>query len=120
MDVVKVRVAELKATIAENREAHRAMFLEAQGKYRARMVEELDRMLTDARTGRRIRRAVSMPEPEDHTADYDRIIRMLEMSVDDEIELDEGDFSRYVMDQWEWARSFASNTMMYVAAADGS
>ncbi|KKM74264.1 hypothetical protein LCGC14_1402120 [marine sediment metagenome] len=114
MDTVTVRVKELLATVKENREAHRTLFLTAQGNYREQMVKELDSMLADARAGRRIRRAVSMPEPEDHTADYDRVIRMLEMSVDEEVELHEDDFSRYVMDQWEWARSFASNTMAYV------
>ncbi|MFI5387626.1 MAG: hypothetical protein ACHQ50_16075 [Fimbriimonadales bacterium] len=71
-------------------------------------------MLADAKAGRRIRRAVAMPEPEDHTRDYDRIVRMLEMSVDDVLVLSEYDFSQYVMDQWEWAGTFASNTLSYV------
>ncbi len=120
MDTVKVRVVELLKTVKENRDSHRALFLEAQRNYRQQMVKELDVMLGDARAGRKIRRAVSMPEPEDHTPDYDRVIRMLEMSVDDEVELHESDFSRYVLDQWEWARSFAANTMAYVGGVDGS
>lgn len=114
MDTVKVKRDELLAVIKKNRDKHRAVFNKAQAAYRKRMIEELDSMLADAKAGRHIRRAVRMPEPEDHTRDYDRIILMLEMSIDDVFELNEYEFSQYVMDQWEWAATFASNTLSYV------
>jgi hypothetical protein len=44
-------------------------------------------MLEEARSGKPIRRSISLPEPQDHTGDYDDIIAMLEFSVDNEIEL---------------------------------
>ena len=34
-----------------------------------------------------------LPEPEDHTDDYERILRMAQMSVDDVIELSADDFA---------------------------
>lgn len=81
------------------------------------MIEELDRMLKDAKDGKQIRRAVIMPEPQDHTPDYDRVIAMLEMSVDTVIELDADSFDNYVMDNWAWrANALATNTM-YAAKA---
>jgi hypothetical protein len=114
MDTVRVRREELLTLVKKNRDNHRAVFEKAQETYRERMIKELDSMIADAKAGRRIRRHISMPEPEDHTGDYDRILRMLEMSVDETLELSEYDFSRYVMDQWEWAESFAVNTLSYV------
>jgi hypothetical protein len=117
MDQVKVKRLKLLATIKKNRKAHRDLFLKAQEGYRKDMIEELDRMLKDAKDGKQIRRAVIMPEPQDHTPDYDRVIAMLEMSVDTVIELDADSFDNYVMDNWAWrANALATNTM-YAAKA---
>ncbi len=113
MNAVTVKKEELLEKLRANRSSHRDVFLKAQEEYRAEVIVELDKMLEDARGGRRIRRMVALPEPEDHTADYDRVIAMLEMSVGLEIEISEHEFQRYVLDQWEWAGSFAANTLRY-------
>ena len=115
MELIKVKRDELLAKIEVNRTNHRQVFEDGQEVYREQMIKELDAMLADAKSGKKIRRAVSMPEPEDHTSDYDRVIRMLQMSIDDAIELDESDFARYVMDQWGWNASFAATTAAYAA-----
>lgn len=112
MDEVKVKREKLLEVVRKNRKAHRDLFLKAQEGYRKDMIAELDQMLQDAKDGKQIRRAVMMPEPQDHTADYDRVITMLEMSVDKEIELDSEAFDNYVMDNWAWrAHAMATNTM---------
>lgn len=41
-------------------------------------------------------------KPADHTADYDRIIRRLELSEDQEQFVKHSDFDRYVLDEWSW------------------
>jgi hypothetical protein len=88
------------------------MFLKAQEGYRIDVVEELDRMLKDARDGKKIQRALSMAEPQDHTKDYDRVIDMLEMSQDEIIEIEAHEFDQYVRDNWAWkAHADALNTM---------
>ena len=116
MDTVKVGRTELLEAIKANMAGHRAAFEAAQEVYRERMIAELDTMLADAKAGRSIRRAVSMPEPEDHTNDYASIVKMLEMSVDDVIELDEESFQQFVMDDWYWKSSFAHSTLAYAAS----
>jgi hypothetical protein len=55
--------AELLERMRANRDRHRQVFEEALEGYRAQMVAELETMLTDAKAGRRIRRAVKLPEP---------------------------------------------------------
>lgn len=118
MDSITVKKDELLAKMKTNRDNHRGVFEKAQEVYRAQIIKELDQMLDDAKQGRKIKRMVMLPEPEDHTSDYDRVIAMLEMSVDDEIDLAEHDFQQYVLDHWAWERSFASNTSSYLAMND--
>jgi hypothetical protein len=68
-------------------------------------------MLKDAKEGLRIQRSVTLTEPSNHVKDYDRVITMLEMSVDDTIPLDAQAFDRYVMDNWDRSRfALATNT----------
>jgi hypothetical protein len=113
MSKVTVKKAELLAAIRKNRDTHNTTFLSAQEGYRAQAIEELDRMLKDAREGKKIRRSVELVEPEEHTRDYDRVIRMLEMSTAEEIMITEKQFSQYVLDEWGWMRAFAQSTSRY-------
>lgn len=41
----------------------------------------------------------------------------LEMSVDDEIVLDESSFAEYVMDDWDWQHQFLSDSSAYSLTA---
>jgi len=116
MNEVTVNKAELLEKVKENRSKHRQIFEDAQIKYRELVIEELDLMLKDAKKGRKIKRWIGLPEPEDHTDDYDRVVRMLEMSVDENVTLRAVEFDNYVMDQWGWNASFAANTVSYTQA----
>jgi hypothetical protein len=102
MQTVKVKRLSLLEKLQSNRQAHRDIFLKAQEGYRKRVIQELDQMLAETRAGKSIRRAINLPEPQDHTADYDRVIAMLEMSVEDEVQIFAQEFDMYVMDNWAW------------------
>jgi hypothetical protein len=92
MNDVKVKREELLNKVRANRDAHRSLFLLAQEGYRKLVIEELDKMLANARAGLPIKRSVSLTEPSDHTKDYDRVVAMLEMSVEETITLEAQDF----------------------------
>lgn len=113
MNEIKVKRDELLAKIKENRKSHRDLFLEAQKGYRELVIEELDRMLKEAKDGKPIRRSITMPEPVDHTDDYDNAIAMLEMSVDDEVVIESNEFACYVRDNWSWKRHAQHTNMAY-------
>ena len=115
MQSVTVKLQDLIERIRINRNSHRELFLKAQEGYRKLVIEELDRMLADAKAGRPIQRSISLSEPSDHTQDYDRVIAMLEMSVDDTVTLNASDFDRYVLDNWDWSR-FVRSTNTALAA----
>jgi len=114
MDDIRIKKDELIARMTENRESHRALFLEAQDGYRQAIIDELEAELKRAREGRTpVWKAVSLPVPKDHTKDYDAVLDMLEMEVREEIELSPSDFRKYVRDEWQWREEFIGTTQMY-------
>ncbi len=117
MDTVTVRKDELLKALRENRDSHRDAFLLAQEGWRETIIEELDRRLADARAAKKVHATFHMPEPQDHTTDYDRIIRMVEMNISDEIELDGYEFSRFVMDDWDWKAEWSGSNLAYTQTA---
>lgn len=116
MENVKVKRNDLLSKLEANRDKHRSLFLKAQDGYRALVIKELDKSLEDARNGGAIRTVISMQAPQDHTDEYDNVIAMLRMSVDDVIELDSHSFQCYVMDKWTWAQAAAFLNSTYAAA----
>jgi len=55
----------------------------------------------------------NLTAPENHIEDYIRVLRMLNMSVEDKITLSEVQFNQYVMDNWHWTRSFKTMSATY-------
>lgn len=113
MNQITVSKSNLALTLKTNRDNHRAFYEEAVEVYRkeaARLAKEQAELMLRGEI-KAVR--VSIPVPEDHTEDYNRIIAMLEWSIGDTFELSEQDFSQYVNDDWGWKASFAANTMSY-------
>lgn len=116
MRQIRVKKDDLLKIIEKNSKEHHAAFLEAQKAYRKLVIQELDRQLRTARKGGPLNfvRLVQVQAPEDHTSDYARTIKMLNMSLDKEIMIDEREFQNYVEDRWEWSRDWAANSLNYV------
>jgi hypothetical protein len=115
MQSITVDKKTLIETITKNRDDHREQFLAAQDKYREKAVEILDERLQQAREGKRINLVVRLPEPVDYTESYNTALSMLEWEIEDQVELDQHDFERYVENKWEWQQMFAANTQSYLA-----
>jgi hypothetical protein len=118
MREVTVKREKLLEKIKENRENHQEAFELAIEAYRKAAIEELEAMLAEAREGKRIRRKVSLVEPVNQTREYDQAIMMLEMSVDEEITLQEHEFACFVMDRWRWKEQFAKTASSYLNEGD--
>lgn len=114
MEVVKIKKSVLLETLKKNRQAHRNIFEEAQSGYRAEAIKLLDKALRDAREGREINTFVRLNAPIDQTKDYDRALKMIEMSVDENIEISEVDFACYILDDWNWKHSFMTTNAFYL------
>lgn len=115
MEPIKVNKEHLLDTLRKNRDEHRAMFLKAHDIYCEKMAEEFTLRAKEARENSKVRRAFTMPVPEDHTVDYDTVIGMLEWDEGDVlVELSHRDFMTYVRNDWGWQQSFAANTQSYL------
>jgi hypothetical protein len=113
-DEVLVDKNELLGVLRGNRASHRDVFLRAQEGFRDRAIKELDRSLADARAGNEVRLVVSLPKPEDHTEDYDREIRMLEMHQESTVRIRAQLFDQIVMDRWGWSHTFNATNSSYL------
>jgi hypothetical protein len=111
---IRVNRDELLEALRKNRAAHREMFERAAVGYRKRAIEELDASLQDAKAGKKIRRSIGLVEPMDQTKDYDRVIRMLEMTVDQIVTIGAQEFQQYVMDDWSWKEQFTTSNAAYL------
>lgn len=101
MENVRVSKTELLEKVMQNRNQHAELFKKAQEGFIRRWTEEMHDMMKAAENGD-VRLYVGLTPPSDHTAEYNRAIRMLEMSQDDTIEIDTETFAQLVMNEWQW------------------
>lgn len=113
MKSVTVKRTDLLDAIRANRDTHRDEFEKGLAGYKARLLEELEQRVTDLRAGRQIEQYIHLPIPEDHTRDYDAVIRMLEMEVAETVEIDQRTFAQYVMDDWAWKEQWVGTMSNY-------
>jgi hypothetical protein len=112
---VRVRRLAVLEKLNANRDGHRETFEDALEGFHKAVVDHLTQALKDAKAGKKYTTAVHLPQPQDHTRDYDRCIAMLEMSLDEELELSSVEFAQYVLDDWGWKGDFITTANTYLA-----
>lgn len=112
---ITVNTSELRAAVQANRDRHRAEYEKALKSYehamRAWFEEQLQRLLA----GKSWDRNPPHPAPEDHTDDYDQLIGMLTMSVNETMDLDWSTYRQFVDDEWGWSRATQVTNSYYAA-----
>ena len=111
----KMKKERLLEEISANRDNHRKIFLEAIDGFKIQAVEVLEQKIEMLKKGKKTELYVRMPEPEDHTRDYDRVIAMISENLLGEIELTEAEFAQYVLDDWQWKNEFLSVSNSYTS-----
>ena len=104
---------ELLEALRKNREAHTAEYKEAYEGFKIAFIQECVKLLERAKEGKFDKQAIGLAAPMDHTKDYDRVIRMMEMCTAEEIIVSENQFSQYVLDEWNWQGQFKMSTAAY-------
>jgi ABC-type phosphate transport system substrate-binding protein len=104
----------LLSKIQENKNNHRQIFEEAIKKYREAAIKLLDKKIELLKKNKMPNLFIQLPLPTDHTCDYDRTIKMINMDTRIEIELTEEEFAKYVLDDWQWKREWISTASNYV------
>jgi hypothetical protein len=120
MHSIKVDKKELLATIKKNRDNHHSVYEEAFEGYRKECIRILEENLKLLKSGKKVVVAFFEQAPQDHTGEYNMVIRMLEMDVDPIVELDQQQFSNYVDDNWNWKQHWNLSNTKYAASLSNS
>lgn len=111
-----VSKAQLLDILRANRAKHQEVFEEAVRGWHDHALKMLAGKEKEIRSGRLPRAiTISLPAPENHVRDYNRVIRMLEMHLEDQYTLTEQEFSWYVEDNWDWKRRWTVSNSGYAA-----
>lgn len=116
MHAVKVNRKELLKIVSENKEKHIADFTESVEDYKAAVIKLAEANLELATSGDldKIARCKPMPsKPVSYESNYTRAIRMLELSVEKEIDVEEDVFNQLVLDEWSWKNAFVASASLY-------
>lgn len=107
---VNVNRQELLQKLKENKEEHIAEFNEAMIAYRAKLAEEYRELKKKINYASDLElskmRIVFSQAPASHEADYDEVIDMLSVSVDETIRLDKDSFKAFYKNEWNWTAAF--------------
>jgi hypothetical protein len=108
----------------EPRAAHSGLQGRLRGGYREQALKRIDEIFHDLRakiTGLKDGQTIAvvglqfgLNVPQSHEKAYDQIIRMMEMSVDDEITLTCSQFACFVMDDWDWKEQWSASNATYL------
>jgi hypothetical protein len=122
----RIRRSDLLESIKQNRDTHESEWGEAMKGWRKEYVKALKKHQKEVTTllsgltdgGETPDNAEYLHfraprQPANHLKDYDRIIRRLEMTIDEEIFLSHKDFDQYVLDDWSWKGEFAATNALY-------
>ena len=116
MQEINMRREELLDIVRENRTKHEADYVEALEDYKSVVLKLTTQNLKIAKTGdvSKFSQIKNVPpSPSCYLKEYDRAIRMLELSADDVISVDQHIFNQLVLDEWAWKQSFAATSMAY-------
>lgn len=116
MKAVKIDKAELLGIVKENKEKHIADFAEAEEDYKEVVLKVCSENVKLATTGnlKDFEKIQGVPRaPDSYENDYTRAIRMLELSVEDTIEVEQDIFNQLVLDEWSWKTSFSMTNATY-------
>lgn len=124
MDKVTVSRDELLSVLQQNREQHLKEYQEAVEGHKIEAAERLEEVkakiaeqeqaLAAGKVIGAVGHWVNLKVPESHERDYNRAIKMVEMSVHSQIELDEERFTELVMDEWGWKSNFTASNENYI------
>ena len=120
MESVKVNKAELVKIVTNNKKEHASIYNEAIQKYRTQLEEKILNLLEMVRNKEDVSHSIDLVKPSNYLQQYQRALKMLEMSVEDEVTLDAVTFKNLVMDEWDWKTQFLYSNAAYSHKAESA
>lgn len=116
MNAIKMDRLQLLVIVKENLEKHLKEYAESVEDYKAGVLKITTANMKLAKTGdtEKFAQIKSIPQaPRSYEKEYNRAIRMLELSVEEIIEIEEDIFNQLVLDEWAWKHSFVTAGALY-------
>ena len=116
MNAIKMKRQDLLDIVIHNRAKHATAYTEAVTDYKSLVLKVAAENLKIAKSGdlETFKKMRSMPSaPVQYSESYHRAIRMLELSVEDIIEVEEDVFNQLVLDEWGWKNHFIATSSSY-------
>lgn len=101
--------------LKDNRKKHEELYDEAVQGYHIEVCEKLEDALRRASCGEKYITNLEMSKPVHNLKDYNRVIGMLELATETEIELNSNEYDQYVNDEWHWTGMTNSINSIYAA-----
>ena len=116
MRSVKVNRGELLTILVDNKKKHVKDYDESVKDYKKAAIKIAKEHMELAKSGEldQIAKIKAMPgRPHSYEDSYNRAIRMMELSVEDVIEVEEDVFNQLVLDEWHWKNQFVASSALY-------
>jgi hypothetical protein len=115
MNSVKMNRYELLTIVKQNATKHVADYDEAVADYKVGVLKVAKANLKIANTSdlEKFTFHKMPPAPVNYADNYNRAIRMLELSVEEIIEVEEHIFNQLVLDEWGWKQQFVAQSSLY-------
>lgn len=116
MNAIKMDRTELLNIVRANKVKHAEEFLESVADYKAAVLKIATSNAKVAKTQilENFKHIKGMPTtPVSYEDSYHRAIRMLELSVENFIEVEENVFNQLVLDEWNWKNHFIATSALY-------
>jgi len=113
----KVKIEDLLTSLKTNKAAHKSIVIKAQVKFKEMAIQQLEKMLVDAREGRKFRMSVRLQTPVNYTSYYDSAIGILDMTMaagEETVEITTTEYEQFVLDRWGWSQQFRHSNKAYV------
>lgn len=111
MKLIKVKKPALLEALKRNRDIHSKEYEEALIDFRKKCVAVLEAELL--KTNRTDTLSVNITAPINAIDNYNEAIGMLEFHCEDIIELDNNEYKRYILNEWQWTGLFKTLAASY-------
>ena len=111
--VILVKKDLLITKIKENKEKHLVEYKEAVEAFKTEAKNQLDKQLENLAAGEFDLR-LNLVKPIDNSEEYDKIIQTFEWEIKDEVELSQGEFNEYVLDETPAAKIAKFSNVTYL------
>ena len=114
MNTIIIEKDKLLPIVIENKKKHDDIYDAAVSGYWQKAEEILTFKLEQVKKQEKIDNSLGLTYPVNYSNDYTRVIRMLELTSENNITLTSNEFDAYVQNQWNWKNSFLGTNSLYI------